>query len=168
MKPANAKYNSKKLGDDPASLSLSDELSKRSLWFKSLIGFLLALILVFAVVAFGFSIYNYIGVGNFMTQGIYTQTQFFSPDHLNNVIQGTVPLTLSLPNDLSPYVGRTYHVDCLSASHQLQILIGSLPTTWNGAQKTITCTSAGDGFSFVVTTRSSVRVFEKTVGMVFS
>lgn len=96
-----------------------------------------------------------------------SHTMFTYP--LNHVLTGSTPITLTLPNDLSPYVGAQYTVDCeTAAAHEVVITAGALPTFWEGGggmQRTVTCTggaAARSGFSFRVVSASHVRITQQS------
>lgn len=96
-------------------------------------------------------------------QRVYGTSHNMFSDRLNHVLRGASAIQLTLPNDLSPYLGRHYTVDCDSApAHSVVLSPGSLPTFWDGvAKRTATCTGGqGSGFSFRVVSSSRVRITE--------
>ena len=92
---------------------------------------------------------------------------------LNHALSGPAPVTLSLPNDLTPLIGKLYTIDCETPhAHQVVIASGSLPSSWSASSVTRTATCTGgatlrSGFSFRVVSKSHIRVFADA-NMVFS
>jgi hypothetical protein len=108
---------------------------------------------------------------------IYQKAYFVShamdPSILNHALSGPAPVTLSLPNDLTTFVGKLYTIDCeTSHAHQVILEAGALPTHWSASStfRTATCTggaSQRSGFSFRVVSKPHIRIFGDS-GMVFS
>lgn len=95
-----------------------------------------------------------------------SHTMFARP--LNHVLTGNAIVTLTLPNDLTAYIGSHYTVDCETGSaHQVVITSGPNPTFWDpvSMDRTATCTggaSSRSGFSFRVISKSHIRVTENS------
>ncbi len=136
---------------------------KRSGWFYGLVGgivllFHAAVIAALVVGSLGFMYANYS-----LTQSTHYQSRRLEAHPLAHVIAGTTPVVLTLPNDLSPYVGKLYHVDCASAaSHTVVIEPGSAATWTVGVPniRTATCLAAGGGFSFRVISSTGIRLID--------
>ena len=92
------------------------------------------------------------------------------PDNpLSGHLDSSIPLVLTLPNDLQHYVGRTYAYYSRSAQpHVIQIESGTLVTTWDGTNKKATFGGAkGDGIVFHVYDRNAIAIVSNT-NVVFS
>lgn len=136
-------------------------LTARSGWFFGMAG---GLVIVFhaAVIASLF-------VGGFalaysrysLIQQDHYQSGRLSSSPFSHVLFGTSLLTLTLPNDLSAYVGRMYHVDCGSApAHTIVIEPGSAASWLNNGARTATCLLQGGGFSFRVISSTGIRLVD--------
>jgi hypothetical protein len=107
------------------------------------------------------------------SQKVYAVTHQMFTHPLNHVLTSSAPVNLILPNDLTPYIGSHYTIDCeTGAAHEVSITAGSLPTVWQAGTmlRTATCiggTSGRSGFSFRVISASHVRVTEES-NMAFS
>lgn len=80
----------------------------------------------------------------------------------HNLQSSTLTLAMTLPHNLVEYVGGTYNVDCFQAGHTVQILPGTLGTTWDGIASTLaTCTTSTGGFTFHVMSSNRVRIISQ-------
>lgn len=79
------------------------------------------------------------------------------------------PLAMTLPNDLSNYIGITLNVYALDAQpHTITIDSGTLTSTWDGANTVATFGGAiGDGITFRVLSKNMITV-QFTKNIVFS
>lgn len=100
----------------------------------------------------------------------YTATQTVHRDHgimyptpYQHVINSAGPVELILLADMSLYVGKVYHVDCINASSNYSIRLQS-GVTWDGTNRVAQC---GIGFSFKVSSPTSIRIIS-SLGMTFS
>ena len=84
-------------------------------------------------------------------------------------LDNTSPLAMTLPNDLSNYVGRTFTVISQSAQpHTVTLSSGTLTPTWDGVNNIATFGGAiGDGLTFHVFDRDKIAVTSNT-NIVFS
>ena len=88
---------------------------------------------------------------------------------LSGHLESSVPLVLTLPNDLQHYVGRTFvYYSRTAQPHVIQIESGTLVTTWDGTNKKATFGGAkGDGIVFHVYDRNAIAIVSNT-NVVFS
>lgn len=111
--------------------------------------------------------------GDATTQQKYAVSHQMFARPLNHVLTGSAPVTLTLPNDLTAYIGSEYTIDCeTGAAHEVVITAGGMPTFWeaSGMLRTATCTggtSGRSGFSFRVVSPSHIRITEQS-NMAFS
>lgn len=84
-------------------------------------------------------------------------------------LDATTPLAMTLPNDLTNYVGRTFTVVSQSAqAHTVTLSAGTLSPTWDGTNTVATFGGAiGDGVTFHVFDRDKITVISNT-NVVFS
>ncbi len=110
----------------------------------------------------GLSIAAIVLVSYPLNQRVYTTSTNFASTPFSHVAKGSIAVVLTMPNDLSDFLGRIYNFDCITADHTLVILPGTLVTTWTGVEgvRTATCLVAGAGFSFRVTSPSTVRLID--------
>ena len=99
-----------------------------------------------------------------LTQNTYTISQQLPPSPLSHVATGGAALQMTLPNDLTRFVGKVYNFDCGStALHRLTFEAGPLSPTYDGANTIAECGGAvGDGFSFKVSSPTLVRITSNT------
>jgi len=99
-----------------------------------------------------------------LTQNSYTISTRISANPLSHVVSGGAALQMTLPNDLTHYVGRVYNFDCAStALHRLTFEAGPLSPTYDGANTIAECGGAiGDGFTFKVSSPTLVRIISNT------
>jgi hypothetical protein len=104
-----------------------------------------------------------------ITNTIYTSNAAIQNSPLVGHIDSSVALTLTLPNDLSEFVGRTFTFYSRSAHpHVIQIQGGTLTTSWDGVNTVATFGGAkGDGLVFHVFDRNQIAVISNT-NVVFS
>lgn len=122
-----------------------------------------------AVTALGLAIWG-IAIANY---GLYATNHVASGPILNrpftHSLAGAAPLAMTLPNDLSNYIGREFKIYATTAqAHTVTIQPGALTTTWDGANTIATFGGAvGDGLTFVVTAIDKIAVIS-TTNIVFS
>ena len=98
-----------------------------------------------------------------LTQTTHYQSGRLDSTPLAHVLGGSTPVVLTMPKDLSSYVGKMYHVDCAGgAAHTVVIEPGSAATWTVGTPnvRTATCLAVGGGFSFRVTSSSGIRLID--------
>lgn len=129
----------------------------RCAWFKSLF---VAVITLFAIAAFVIALYAWSQTSFATSYKTYGSNTMIATWPANALLTATIPLAMTLPNNLVEYVGGLYHIDCASPlAHTVSIQPGVLPTTWDGVNKVFTCTlGVPGGVSFRVVTPSLVRV----------
>jgi len=149
-------------GDDDDDLPGVWDCSRRSNWFKGLAGAAVLILLLILGASFGMAIWSTSTLVTMTTQQIHFVDGELGAATLNHVLTGTVPLSITLPNDLSPYMGKMYSIDCASApAHKITIASGGLLSFWQGgAQRVATCGGAGAGFSFRVVSPSLIRLID--------
>lgn len=116
------------------------------------------------------AIFAYVDVGYLTNAESLTTSQPIRPTpyafHLDS---SAAPLAMSLPNDLSAYVGRVYAIySRTDQPHTVTIDSGTLATTWDGVNKVATFGGAkGDGLTFRVLAKDLVVVLQ-TKNIAFS
>ena len=88
---------------------------------------------------------------------------------VTHILTGAI-LPMTLPNDLSDYVGITYSVNSEGLyAHTVTISAGTESTTWDGTNTVATFAGAakGEGFTFTVVSKDTIRV-GSTSGVTFS
>jgi hypothetical protein len=148
--------------DEPATGGLS-WCFQRSGWFFGFAGGVVALFHAAVIAALIVAALAYVHADYSLTQVNHYQNGRLECSPLAHVMGGTTPLVLTLPNDLSAYVGRVYQVDCVSAlAHTVVIEPGSAATWTAGTPniRTATCLSAGGGFGFRVVSATGIRLID--------
>ena len=136
----------------------------RTAWWRNLTIAIIFVCCILGLVGFIVSWVSFSRSVDATSQVVYPVSKAMHKAPLNHVMTGAQPITLTLPNDLSPYVGNHYTIDCESgAAHEVVITPGPLPTFWSATPgvRTATCTGgagARSGFSFRVVSKSHVRV----------
>ncbi len=134
-------------------------LSARSGWFFGVAGGVSLLFHAAVIVALFLSGYAFAHSSYALTQKEYTQDAQLAATPFSHVILGAVPLSLTLPANLSPYIGKLYHVDCGSdQAHTVTIAPGS--TSWLNGSRVATCLGLGSGFSFRVISSTGIRLLD--------
>ena len=143
----------------------------RTEWWRGLIIALVVLMCLLGLVAFIVSWVALTRTGDATSQVVYQLSAGLRSTPTNQVLSGIAAVTLNMPNDVSSYVGKVYHITCDTPHpHKIVITSGSLPTFWTGAVgiRTATCTGGtGSGFSFHVYSNSKIRTFGNS-GITFS
>ena len=144
--------------------------SERAELFRNMgIGIIVLILLLTGVVGFVLSIISFLNAQSPLTQDTYMLTGGgpLSATPLSHILQGAIPMAMTLPNDLSPFVGKTYNVDCITAGivNTITILSGPVASSWDGTHKIATCNTGG--FTFKVSSASQVRVIQ-SINVVFS
>ncbi len=91
--------------------------------------------------------------------------------HALNRLGGS--LSMTMPDNLVEYVGKLYHIDCVTSfAHTIRLFTGTLGPSWDGTSTIATCDAmtATAGFSFVVVKHAPVpfiRIISAT-GVTFS
>lgn len=136
----------------------------RTAWWRNLVIALIFVCSLLGLIGFIVSWVSFTRSVDATSQVVYPVSKTMHARPLNHVLAGSGAVTLTLPNDLSPYVGRHYTIDCeTGATHEVVITPGPLPTFWNAGDRTATCTGGTtmrSGFSFRVVSKSHVRVTE--------
>lgn len=132
-------------------------------WWGCGAGFVFFIFLL-AGAALGISIWAVTRASPPLTQATYTIGQQISSSPLSHVATGSVALQMTLPNDLTRFIGKVYNFDCGSAQlHRLTIEAGPLTTTYDGANSIAECGGAiNDGFTFKVNSPSQIRIISNT------
>lgn len=102
-------------------------------------------------------------------QKVYNTGDEMGSTPLTHLLTGAaIPLTL--PNDLTDYVGRTYHIQSDELQmHTVTIQPGPLPTTFDGTNviATFQGVTLGEGFTMSVVSKQVIRLGSAS-GVVFS
>lgn len=163
--------------EKPIEKSIWDKFKERSGWFWTMSGGFGIIFLGMAIAGFAISILAFGRTTFFLEQTNYYRSSTMSSTPLSHVMFGGTAVILTLPSDLSDYVGKLYHVDCGSAAaHQVVIAPGyirrknffllkrgetkGLAAWTGGGARTATCTAQGGGFSFRVISPSGVRLID--------
>lgn len=121
-------------------------------------------VVAFSVLAFIFSLWAWQSSLFLSQQYVYTTSGSLTPSRYASVLASpSIPLQMTLPNNLLEYIGGLFSVDCAtSIGHKVTILAGILPTTWDGNNTVATCDPGyyNAGFLFRVISQSSVRVID--------
>lgn len=117
---------------------------------------------VLAAVALNYSLYS-------MRFRRYTASGAIDNNPFAIYLDAITPLAMTLPNDLSNYVGRTFTVVSQSAqAHTITLTAGTLTSTWDGTNTIATFGGAiGDSLTFHVFDRDKITVISNT-NVVFS
>jgi hypothetical protein len=136
-------------------------------WFKKLY---VGVITFFSIAAFIVALIAYFSNAFSTTQRIYTTNGVIQTSPANHVLAASIPLSMTLPNNLLEFVGSRFSIDCASPlNHVVSITPGVLPTSWDGVNKVMTCNLGavgGAGVTFRVVTPSLIRV-ESSKDIVF-
>ena len=136
----------------------------RTAWWRNLVIAIIFVCCILGLIGFIVSWVSFTRSVDAVSQVVYPVSKTMHARPLNHVLTGGSPITLTLPNDLSPYVGASYTVDCeTAAAHEVVITPGPLPTFWDATPgiRTATCTGGAgsrSGFRFRVVSKSHVRV----------
>jgi hypothetical protein len=137
-------------------------------WFKKLF---VGVITFFAIAAFIIALIAYYSNAFSTTQRVYTVNGVIQTSPANHVLAASIPLAMTLPNNLIEYVGTTFRIDCASPlNHVVSITPGVLTTSWDGTNKVMTCNLGavgGAGVTFRIITPSLIRI-ESSKDVVFS
>jgi len=139
----------------------------RTAWWRNVVIALIFVCAILGLVGFIVSWVSYTRAVDATSQLVYPVSKTMHARPLNHVMTGPSVVTLILPNDLSPYVGREYTIDCETGpAHEVRITPGPLPTFWGATPgiRTATCTggtTARSGFSFRVVSKSHVRITQQ-------
>ena len=151
--------------------------AQRRTWFINVAQALLIGLILLGVVGFGIAVVALQYARAPLTFVAYTQDVPRLPaEPLSYVaVGGVTPLTFTLPNDLSDYVGRTYNWDCSTPAsagveHKIRIETGPLPTYWIPAlaYRTAACNATAGGMTWHVVSKQLVRIVSTSEGVVFS
>ena len=117
-----------------------------------------------AILSLGIAVYTSNRVSYSTDAKEYTDDAIISTTPFSGHIVATTPITLSLPNDLLNYVGKTFTIYTRTAQpHVISIEVGTLDTTWDGTNKVATFGGAkGDGIVFHVLDRNRISVISNT------
>jgi len=146
----------------PTTVDLEDRHRKQKSWNAAIFAAsILAVIL--AGIALGFSIWNYGEINHYSVPTVLYTSGVLNYSPYGIYLAGTgAPQTMTLPNDLSPYVGKIYRVWSLSNQpHQVQI--SGVGSTFTGGGVTATFLGGiGDGFVFEVISKNFISVISST------
>ena len=124
--------------------------------------------IIVAAAALGVAIPALTSFGKFTSPRVHLASAELPPSPFVQFLAATgAPLAMTLPNDLTPYLGKTYRIFSASAQpHTVTISAGTLATTWDGVNTIATFGGAkGDGFEFTVIAKDLVTVLPpKNVG----
>lgn len=142
---------------------------KESYWT----GAIIAVVVIYGcglAFALAYAISSFNNSQSAVSQQTYYQDTTLAVAPNQHALRGSTPMTITLPNDLTSYIGRSIRIDCVnSGGHTIRIASGALATRWKApALRVATCTSAGDGITFVVTSAYTLRIENDTPGMVYS
>lgn len=129
----------------------------RCAWFRSLF---VGVITLFAIAAFVVALYAWSLTSFATSYRTYTSNGGIATSPANHLLASSIPLVMTLPNNLIEYVGGLYHIDCASPlAHTVTIQPGVLATTWDGTNKVMTCTlGTPGGVTFRVVTPTLIRI----------
>lgn len=140
-----------------------------SKWFKGIYLAILCFALLFGAVAIGLSTWSLIRDDFASKQAVYRDHAQMGVTPFHHVVDSLAPLEITIPTgNLSPYVGRVYHFDCISGQNHTLLLQGGL-ATWDGVNSRAKCGVSVAGFSFKVSSPigGGIRILSQT-GMTFS
>ena len=94
----------------------------------------------------------------------YTQSGVISSTPYKIRLDGLSALSMTFPNDLTPYLGATYVISAGTAqAHTVTISAGSISTTYDGVSTIATLGGAiGDGFMVEVISRDRMVILSNT------
>ncbi len=131
---------------------------------------LVGLTMFFSITAFVLMIATWWSTSFATSQSVWTVSGPLSNFPRHHVLAGTIPLVMTLPNNMLEYVGKEYVVDCPTlVPHEVKFLPGALVTTWDGTNTIVTCTGPNAGFTFRVITQNVIRITSPaSAGVVYS
>jgi hypothetical protein len=128
-------------------------------WFKSIF---VGIVISCSIVALVLSIIAWSQTSFTTSQRAYTTNGMITTSPSNHVMTATIPLLMTLPNNLIEYMGGEYHIDCIGGvPHSVVIQPGILNTKWDGVNTIMTCNNpapGGAGISFRVTAINGIRI----------
>ncbi len=158
------RFGSSSSSDDPDAANCCQCTAKFCLWFSPVVA---GAVVTFGVLAFVAGMWAFYTAQFTTTFTRYTATAPMSSTPSSHVIVADSLVTVTLPNNLVEFVGKTYNVDCGSNFMHVWKLGPGLPqTTWNGADTIAKCGGAGAGMTFHVVGQNYLRIISST-GMVF-
>jgi hypothetical protein len=127
-------------------------------WWCIQLDALIVLSSLLGVLGLGLAIYAISNANIWSFQGVINTSGTLAPSVVGVYITTNSPVVLSLPRDLTDYIGKTYNVDCaLAAGHKVQIAPGG--AVWDAALHTVaTCSTANSGLTFRVVAKDKIRV----------
>jgi len=143
---------------------------KRIPWLTGLCGGFIFILILLGVVGFGLALTAFLYPIHIFRQELHTQDGPMAAFPLNHYCSSSnTAVDLTLPNDLTAYIGKMYSFDCDGVyAHTLAMLPGSLATSWTGTigVRTVTCSTGGGGpspgITFLVVSSSRVRIIQST------
>ena len=114
-----------------------------------------------ALAALGLGIYVFVGLGYVTSAESLSASGPIRPTpYAFHLDASAAAIAMTLPNDLSAHVGRTYAIYSRTAQpHTVTIDAGTLATTWDGANTVATFGGAkGDGLTFRVLAKDLITV----------
>lgn len=131
----------------------------RCAWFKNLF---VGVVVFFAILAFVVSLWAWSQSSFSTNYKSYSSNGAIQTWPAQHILVATLPLAMTLPNNLIEFVGSEYHIDCASPlPHTIRIMPGVLPTTWDGVNRVATCNAmppGGAGISFRIVAHNLVRI----------
>lgn len=139
-----------------------DALEKRKEYCNNLFQGVLFFLLLFSAFGAIISMVNWYNISRMWEPDVYVGSRPLGSAQQVKIIGGGVPLSISLPNDLSPYLGPIYSVSCLTAGHVLTISGGALISGWSaaGGPRNARCDTTGAGFLFQVYSPFQIRLID--------
>lgn len=135
-------------------------------WFNPLVA---GVIVTFGVLAFVFGIWAFYTAQFTTSFSQYSASVQLSPQPSSHLIVGDSIITITLPNNLVEFVGKTYNIDCGTMfPHKIKLAAGSPQIKWDGVNTLATCAGAGSGFTFHVVSPFYLRIIGTPVGIMFS
>lgn len=129
-------------------------------WWSSCAMGTLVLFAVVAAAALGVAIWGAVVAQYATSAHLHTASGELPRSPFTHLLGSAAPLAMTLPNDLTPYLGREFHVYAVTAqAHTITIQGGALTSTWDGTNTVATFGGAvGDGVTFVVIAADRVEI----------
>jgi hypothetical protein len=131
----------------------------RCAWFKNLF---VGVVVFFAIFSFVISLWAWSQSSFATSYKTYTTNGGINTWPAQHILAASIPLEMTLPNNLLEFIGAEYHIDCASPlAHSITIIPGVLSTTWDGTNRVLTCNASpagGAGISFRVVTPTLIRI----------
>ncbi len=148
---------SKKIGGESEFFA---ELEKRKEYCTTLFQGILFFLLLFSAFGAIVSMSNWYTIDRTWQPDIYTGSRDLRAPQQVKIIGGGAPLSITLPNDLSSFLGPIYSINCLTSGHVLTISGGPLISAWMGSARNARCDAVGAGFLFQVYSPFQIRLID--------